>query len=273
MRPRADECQHEMNEPAELHRALHLHQSLLACELITVENASQFQSRTIRGNFVLNSFKGAMMGTTDAESRNKEAMAFKTAFVRSILVWFECQCGNDIFCPELSNLTRWERRMSRCKCQDRMEPHPFWEPKCKTHTYWRRSNHQVQGSEPGAPWRSTRTLIPCFSAHVTAFIRYGSWPEMKGSPGPTSKAQYPMGIRTWFRLQMNEVNTIKKHKNTKYTHPAAAIATKSLSVIQVSQCFRRVRVAFSLSCRWPKVHSSTMLLSPVESNKLGVIQG
>ena len=49
------------------------------------------------------------------------------------------------------------------------------------------------------------TLMPWLRAHPTAFWRYGSCPEMYGSPGPTSKAQYPMGMRTWFSLQRCEV--------------------------------------------------------------------
>jgi len=50
------------------------------------------------------------------------------------------------------------------------------------------------------PWRSTISLRPCADAQVTALVKYGSWPWIKGSPGPTSNAQYPIGNRTWLSL-------------------------------------------------------------------------
>lgn len=42
---------------------------------------------------------------------------------------------------------------------------------------------------PGAPCRSTKTLRPLLPAQPIACCRKGSWPWMKGSPGPTSNAQ------------------------------------------------------------------------------------
>lgn len=56
-------------------------------------------------------------------------------------------------------------------------------------------------------------------------------------------------------------------------HPAAAIAAKSASVIQVFQWFVSVCCAVFLFCNAPNVHSSTMFAFPVLSNRLGVIQG
>ena len=71
---------------------------------------------------------------------------------------------------------------NKVKVIDALSTHPFW--------------------LPGAPCRSTMTLRPWLRAQPTAFWRYGSCPEMYGSPGPTSKAQYPMGNRTWLRLRI-----------------------------------------------------------------------
>lgn len=58
-----------------------------------------------------------------------------------------------------------------------------------------------------------------------------------------------------------------------HTHPAAAMAAKSASVIQVSQWAVRVCFATFRSCNCPNVHSSTISGLPVLSNRLGVIHG
>lgn len=57
------------------------------------------------------------------------------------------------------------------------------------------------------------------------------------------------------------------------THPAAAIALKSLSVIQVFQCWVNFACATLGSWYCPNVHSSTIAGLPVSSNKLGVTHG
>ena len=60
---------------------------------------------------------------------------------------------------------------------------------------------------------------------------------------------------------------------TSDTHPAAAIALKSASVIHVFQCSTNFDCATLRSWSCPKVHSSTMAGLPVLSNKLGFIHG
>jgi len=47
------------------------------------------------------------------------------------------------------------------------------------------------------------------------------------------------------------------------THPVAAMAVKSDSVINVFQRFCNALRAVALSCSWQKVHSSTMLALPI----------
>lgn len=60
---------------------------------------------------------------------------------------------------------------------------------------------------------------------------------------------------------------------TNDTHPAAAMAVKSASVIHVFQWLVSAACAVALFCNCPKVHSSTMAEFPVFSNSEGVIQG
>src|SRR5712691_10877264 len=57
------------------------------------------------------------------------------------------------------------------------------------------------------------------------------------------------------------------------THPAAAIALKSASVIHVFQCSTNFDCATLRSWSCAKVHSSTMAGLPVFLNKLGFING
>ena len=60
---------------------------------------------------------------------------------------------------------------------------------------------------------------------------------------------------------------------TRNTHPAAAIALKSASVIHVFQCSTNFDWATLRSWSCAKVHSSTMAGLPVFLNKLGFING
>ncbi len=48
------------------------------------------------------------------------------------------------------------------------------------------------------------TFRPEDCAQVIAFWRYGNWPWMYGSPGPTSNAQYPIGTLTWLSLRKDQ---------------------------------------------------------------------
>src|SRR6266702_2822802 len=99
---------------------------------------------------------------------------------------------------------------------------------------------------------------------------------MYGSPGPTSHAQYPIGSLTWFSLFQRGDQHAPQYRRGREgdpAYPAAAIASKSASVIQVSQWSLSVCCAVPLSCNCPNVHSSTMFAFPVLSNRLGVIQG
>ena len=122
------------------------------------------------------------METVSWSSANIAAMDFRILFVRATLSGSECHRGNGILRPELSNLQNapQKSRSAVHTTRRQSDAHPFW--------------------LPGAPCRSTMTLRPWSRAQPTALRRYGSCPETNGSPSATSNAQYPTGIRTWFRL-------------------------------------------------------------------------
>ena len=55
------------------------------------------------------SFNGAIIGTTFVFVANMDAICLMMLSVRCTLVELECHWGNEILCPELSNLEEGER--------------------------------------------------------------------------------------------------------------------------------------------------------------------
>lgn len=105
------------------------------------------------------------------------------------------------------------------------------------------------------PWRSIIILTPASLAHPIAWSRYPSCPCTYGSPGNGLTAQYPIGMRTWFK-------------------PARAIWKKSSLVIQDLQWASRRLNASSCPKTWLKVYSSfTSWLVSHGWKRDGVIHG
>ena len=85
----------------------------------------------------------------------------------------------------------------------------------------------------------------------------------------------PISDRNPDVVQSTEGSVVVRSNSTQTddTHPAAAMAVKSASVIHEFQWLVSAACAVALFCNCPNVHSSTMAEFPVFSNSEGVIQG